>query len=241
MGTPAQEKIMMYRRLWTAISIFVLSMSPAMRADVIWGTLTHTAPSTPPGEQAVLLTPGTTGTFMGGSTYTILGTTSITGATVSISTNNDDSSGIDQLYANTAIQLYANPLGSSDTSIDQLTVTVVGNTFNDIYMNLFGAFTEAHSGALNDSVSFMVTTNDGTFTHVFTGLTDDNTDNWIFLTTTNGETITSVTLSDTRFYALQDLHVSGVTATPEPASLLMLGSGATCLLGWFRRRQMRPR
>lgn len=226
----------MNRRLAFALSaalIFCLTV-PAVRADVIWGTVTHTIPTTPSGEQAVLLTPDTTGTFMGGSTYQLSGVTS-TGAVVNISTNNSGSSGTDQLYANSAVQLFGNPPGSSDTSIDQLTFNIAGNTFNDIYMNLFGAFPGS------DTVSFTVTMNDGTFTHVFTGLTANNTDNWIFLTTSGGETFTSVSLTGTRFDSLKDLTVSGVSplTTPEPASLFLIGTGTAFWLASSKRKGTR--
>jgi hypothetical protein len=226
----------MYRRLAFAVTatlVFCL-MSPIASADIIWGTVSHTAPTNQSGELAVLLTAGTTGTFMGGTTYQLQGMTS-TGTLVNISTNNAGSSGTDQLFANTSVQLLANPLNSSDTSIDQLTFSITGNTFNDMFMNLFGAFTGS------DTVSFVVTTNDGTFTHIFTGLTDDNTNNWIFLTTTAGETITSVSLSDTRFYSLQNLTVSGVgpLPTPEPASLLLIGTGSAFWLASFKRKGRR--
>src|SRR5512133_2733770 len=179
----------MYRRFTSSvIAVFAFClMSPALRADVIWGTVTHTTPPMS-GEVPVLLTPGTTGTLTG-SLYTVHGASG--GVTVNISTNNDGSSGVDHLFANTAVQLLASPLGSTDSSLDQLMFSAVGHTFTDTGMNLFGAFPGS------DSVTFMVTTAAGTFTHTFGGLTDDNTANWIFLTASNGDTIKSVSLSDT--------------------------------------------
>jgi hypothetical protein len=219
----------MYRRLTSsclAILAFCL-LSPALWADPIWGSVTHTSPNMT-GEVPVLLTAGANGT-LNGSLYTIQGATSPGGVTVNISTDSDGSSGVDHLFANTAVQLYANPLGSSDTSIDQLTFSAEGHTFTDSVMDLFGAFDGS------DTVTFVVTTSAGTFTHIFTGLTSNNTDNWISLTTANGETISSVSLSDTRFYALQNLNLSGVASTPEPASLLMIATGI-CWLASRKRR-----
>lgn len=230
----------MLRRFLYSVYVvfFCCALSPALHADVIWGSVSHTAPSFQSGEEAILLTAGTTGTFMGGTTYQLQGTTA-SGVTFNISTNNEDSTGVDQLYANTSVQLYANALGSSDTSIDQLLINSPGHRFTDMFFNLFGVFTENHAGGANTTVAFVVTTNDGTKTYTFDGLTDDNTDNWIFLNTANGEYITSVSLSDTRFYALQNLTVSGVsplvTTTPEPASMLLMSSGLLGLASLRRR------
>jgi hypothetical protein len=233
------EETMRQLRYLPLLSLLLLTIafvSPAT-ADVIWGTVQHTPPSTPPGELAVLLTPGQQGTPMGNNVFTINAQTS-NGIPVTLTTNNVGSTGVDNLYTFSAGELRSNPASNDDTSIDQLTISLPGNTFGDIYFNMFGMFSENHDGGQNTTASFVVTTNDGTFTHVYTGLTDNDTDNWIFLTTANGETIQSVSLNDTRFFSLQDLHVSevqGIAAMPEPGTMLLLASGLSGI--WWRRRK----
>jgi PEP-CTERM motif len=218
----------MSSRVFTFVCLLLLSVvSPCAWADVIWGSVQHTPPPTPPGEQAVMLTPGVTGTPMGGNVFQISATT-VGGIPVTLTTNNAGSTGVDHLYTFAANELRSNSADDNDTSIDQLTISVPGNTIGDMYLNMYGVFSENHEGQPNTTVTFVVTTNDGTFTNVFTGLTDNDTDNWIFLTTSNGERIESVSLNDTRFFSLKDLHVSEVEAlatVPEPGSLLLLVSG----------------
>ncbi len=230
----------LFRTALLAAFVVFLYSQMAM-ADLIWGTVTHNTPSAT-GTQGVLFNPGAGGNLIGGSTYTLQGMTS-SGAAFTVSTNNDDSNGVDHLYANTATQLLSNAVGSNDTSVDQLSFAMSGHTFTNLSMNLFGAFANNHSGGANDSVKFVVATNSGTFTHIFTGLTSGNTNNWILLTTSAGEYITSVSLDDTRFYALEDLQVAGLgdltsaLAAPEPASISLLGCGLLGVLGLRRKKR----
>ncbi len=192
-------------------------------ADVIWGAVSSTLPSPPPGELAVLFTSGILGNYIGNSTYLITGST-IDGTTVHITTNNNNSSGVDHLYAIATNELRANqypepPDPSYDTSLDELTISLSESTFGDTYMSLSGAF------AGTTTALFTVVTNAGTFTHRYDGLGSGN--NWVFIRTTSGDTMQSVSL-ESRFWALKDLHLSEidqVEIVPEPASLALFGSG----------------
>jgi len=214
------------KTLSLVLAIALCVAVPSAVADVIWGTVSSTPPTPPPGEEAVLFTPGTTGTLVSGSVYLINGHTQTSMTAVDVSTENEGSGGIDHLYAYSTTGLNANPPGDPDTSIDQLTFTVPGYTFTDIYFNMRSVFSDT------DSVFFTVVTNDGTFTHTYDGLEHNGADNWIFITTADGEQMSSVSLDDTRFLHLDDLHISGLAPIPEPASLLLVSGG----LAWMARR-----
>lgn len=219
----------MRRTLVCSLLVVALStIAPAAAfADIAtWGVFNHSGSNpfgNPAGEQAVNFTAGDTGTLIG-SLHVINGVTSSTHNTVSISTSAND-----QLYASAATLVLANPPSSSDTSLNQLTISIPRFTFTDSYMDLVGAF----SGTT--SATFMVTMSDGTtFTHVYNDMTSG--DNWVFFETVNGEKIASISI-DSRWSQLYDLHVSNVAfvPTPEPASIALFGAGLLFLVRRKRR------
>jgi len=69
---------------------------------------------------------------------------------------------------------------------------------------------------------------------------DKNGDNFLTITTTPGEEISSITItSATGFLDLKQPRVSGisgVTIIPEPSSLLLLASGLVDIAGVVRRK-----
>ena len=106
-----------------------------------------------------------------------------------------------------------------DGLINNITVTVPGHTFLDLIFNPF------KPASANDLVVTAVT-NNGTFTFTYG---DTNGNNFLTITTINGQTISSVTIDSASGF--QDLKqprisgISGVTIVPEPSSMLLLGSG----------------
>ena len=117
-----------------------------------------------------------------------------------------------------------------DGLINNITVTVPSHTFLDLIFNPF------KPASANDLVVTAVT-NDGTFTFTY-GKTNGN--NFLTITTTGGETISSVTIDSASGF--QDLKqprisgISGVTTVPESSSLLLLGSGLLGVAMVVRRK-----
>jgi hypothetical protein len=127
------------------------------------------------------------------------------------------------------------------TFIHNITITIPANssgcasalgcTFQDLIVNPF-------KEAVAHDVDVTVVTNQGTFTDTAFGNMNGN--NFLTITVTPGDAIHSVTLdSGPGFQDLKQTRISGPFAViPEPASLLLLGSGVLLLLHGFRRKLM---
>jgi len=108
---------------------------------------------------------------------------------------------------------------------------VPGHTFLD-------AIIDPHKPGADNSLVVTVTLNDGSTATLQYG--DKNGDNFLTITTTPGEEISSITItSATGFLDLKQPRVSGisgVTIIPEPSSLLLLASGLVDIAGVVRRK-----
>ena len=115
--------------------------------------------------------------------------------------------------------------------IHNITMTVTGgHTFVDAIINPFKPVN-------NNDLVVTVVTNTGPFMFTYG---DTHGNNFLTITTSGGETISSVTIDSASGF--QDLKqprisgISGVTIVPEPSSLALLGSGVLVLTQLLRRK-----
>ena len=120
---------------------------------------------------------------------------------------------------------------AADGEVNDITMTVPGNTFQDLIINPFKPVN-------NQDLLVTVMTNTGPFAFTYG---DTHGDNFLTITTSGGEVIASVTIDSTGGF--QDLKqprisgISGVTVIPEPSSMLLLG-GAILGVGFVIRRKL---
>ncbi len=203
------------------------AVAPAAFADVIFGSVLAF-----PNPQSVSF-PSAGGTLVNvvGPVYQVIGTA---GGTIPfvVTTNNQGTKGVDKLFG-LGPEVYPNQWALEDPSLNQVTMTTPGNSFQSITFSVYGM--------LDGSSSALVTvvTNDGTVTHLYTGF--GPTYNNLSIAAINGERILSVSVSDTSFSALKYIAINQPTPlplipTPEPASLLLVGSGIAVGLRILRRK-----
>jgi hypothetical protein len=134
---------------------------------------------------------------------------------------------------------------TQDTSINQLLVTVPGYTFHDLQVGIYGLFLTNLDGSPNDSLRVYFTTVNDPVGYVVTYAmpTNPHGSTLMYFLADAGNPFTSISLgygsgehsTGARFYALDNISISGPNAVPEPATLMLLMSGLG-LAGTLRRR-----
>jgi len=184
--------------------VMMLMMSGISAADVIINH-SNTAPMIGPDERAVALMDAETGTSVHGT---------ITNPSMGV------------LFSSTGDILFNGAINgvsavrAVDGSINNITIGVPGSTFTDAIFDVYGVY------LTNPGLTITVNLNDGTITQNLTLTAGQTSRNWFSLQTTNNETISSIELSNAKFYGLESTNISGAqSSVPEPSTIALVLSG----------------